>query len=651
MLDFFKSELFIATNNRDYYLCDMIHLKNLTFTTLFCLVVISILAFSCSRDNKSDIKDGYALQLVYADSLLASNSKEVIQLYRIIIADSSNAGMVNLGRAYYGLSSIMKYRGLYDSANCYAVRALELSEKSADSFNIVRSLIAMGNSYSQLANKSPALKYYQRGYELAVLCDMEKEQIGLMLNLGNVYKSQGNLAKAFEVTMKAALMAKNRGDVFVESTAYNNLAMLMKGQKETQQAISYGLKALALDSLTNHKPDHAIHFLNMGTYYQEMVMVDSALWFYDKAEAIFNELNDSIALIKIVFNRANLFMIQGNYALGEKEVYNVINFCSRNNLKEGLLHSYVCLADYAIKQNKPQLAINFVNKGLAEANQQQQPIMIPKFYQLGAEAYAMKGLNKEALEYVLASSRITDSLNVVSKEGEITNLRIQFETELKEKEIEILSNKFKAESKARKLQNFIIALLTILILGLIIFCTIIYFQHRSKSFAYAALQDAYRDEQLRITVEQQVDVPDAEFQEPEFEKNSTEWPDESLAKIEQLFSIEYIHLDPLLTLDKLSTQTGISRRELSSMIQQISGKGFVQHINNCRVNHAKALLSNPQMADLKIEYIGLKSGFNSRAAFYSIFKQYTGLPPGVFRQAFIETPEVVISQTKAAQNV
>nr|WP_315027677.1 AraC family transcriptional regulator [uncultured Chryseobacterium sp.] len=90
------------------------------------------------------------------------------------------------------------------------------------------------------------------------------------------------------------------------------------------------------------------------------------------------------------------------------------------------------------------------------------------------------------------------------------------------------------------------------------------------------------------------------------------------------------YLDDKLTLQKLAEQINLPEKQLSSLINQHTGKHFFDFINDFRINDAKELLRNqPQLTVLEILY---EVGFNSRSSFYTAFKKETGVTPTEYRK-------------------
>ena len=97
------------------------------------------------------------------------------------------------------------------------------------------------------------------------------------------------------------------------------------------------------------------------------------------------------------------------------------------------------------------------------------------------------------------------------------------------------------------------------------------------------------------------------------------------------------HLDPELSLKKLSEQVGISSKQLSQVINQFLEGNYAKFIASHRIDEAKELLSNPENQHYKISHIAYQSGFNSLSSFNSYFKKITGMTAIEFQKKRSET--------------
>jgi AraC-like DNA-binding protein len=91
------------------------------------------------------------------------------------------------------------------------------------------------------------------------------------------------------------------------------------------------------------------------------------------------------------------------------------------------------------------------------------------------------------------------------------------------------------------------------------------------------------------------------------------------------------YLDPDLTLSSLAISLGIKQHKLSQVINEKFNMNFYDLINSYRIEEVKNKLSLPDSNKYTILSIAFDSGFNSKAAFYKVFRKYTGKSPSVYR--------------------
>lgn len=106
-----------------------------------------------------------------------------------------------------------------------------------------------------------------------------------------------------------------------------------------------------------------------------------------------------------------------------------------------------------------------------------------------------------------------------------------------------------------------------------------------------------------------------------------------LNKIKEVVEQEKLYLNAGLTPIILAQRVGIPVYKLTLALNKGAGKNFNEYINFYRINHAKAILSNPEQNKSTIYAIALDSGFSSEAPFYAAFKKYVGKSPSAFRNS------------------
>ncbi len=95
------------------------------------------------------------------------------------------------------------------------------------------------------------------------------------------------------------------------------------------------------------------------------------------------------------------------------------------------------------------------------------------------------------------------------------------------------------------------------------------------------------------------------------------------------------YLEPSLTLKKLSDDLDMPLKSISQLINEKQNQNFNDFINTFRIEESKRYMQDISCANLTIQEIFYKSGFNSKSTFNLIFKKQTGYTPLEYRRQFL----------------
>lgn len=119
----------------------------------------------------------------------------------------------------------------------------------------------------------------------------------------------------------------------------------------------------------------------------------------------------------------------------------------------------------------------------------------------------------------------------------------------------------------------------------------------------------------------------------EGDENSEDHDRKILQQLQQLFEVEEKYKDSTLTVNTLAQELGVSRIELSRIINQQLKCTFPTLLNQYRIREAVRLLTDAKAGQYKLEAISEMCGYNNRQVFHAAFKKETGLTPVEFRNA------------------
>lgn len=105
-----------------------------------------------------------------------------------------------------------------------------------------------------------------------------------------------------------------------------------------------------------------------------------------------------------------------------------------------------------------------------------------------------------------------------------------------------------------------------------------------------------------------------------------------LEQIKQLITSEKLYLEPNLTLDDLAVRLSTPRHYISQAIGSEAKLTFFTLVNRYRVEEARRKLASDDFGHYSVLGIGLDCGFNSKASFNRVFKEYTGQTPTEYKE-------------------
>lgn len=630
------------------------------FVSLFILLISGL--YSCHNKDSLSTQKKYEALLATADTIRDSAPDSAGRIYNAIISDSTAAGDYLFNKALLGHAAILQFAGKNDSAIYWAERSLQLSRSLNDSLLIISSLQALGDNHSIMLQNRKALSYFDEALKLTENAGFKRYRANLLIGIGNVYAELAENARALKSYTEASKVSKSTRQTDIESASYNDIATIMNSQGDYREAIRYMNKALAIDTTAGRKADYAHHLLNIGTFYKNLgaTKMDSALAYYTLSEEIFNKTGDSVMLIKVIYNRANMYLSQKKYQLAFGELNHVLTFSRQHSIPEGQVFAFHALSRYYRNTGNGQAALGCADSAIRLAKRNHIVTHLPDFYDARLQSLEMLGQYKEALSAALMKQELSDSLNSADQQKEISALKVQFESEQKDHEIHILSLNLDTEARSRRIQLIMIIILLLVIFGGAGLLIRIYKLLHERSTAYSALLNIYSKTQIKpgkdTALENVFPLPlpvekirTAVLKQTKVKTNDSVNDNQQtellLNKLMHQLESKQVFLNANITIEKLASILKSDKKTINHLFNTKFGNEFNDVINKYRVEYAMKLFNNHESDNLKVEYIGIKSGFSSTHEFNAVFTKQTGLPPAFYRQGMAEKREECVGGT------
>lgn len=314
-----------------------------------------------------------------------------------------------LGNTYHLIGVLLLNKNSYSDVMDYFNKALAIKRELGDKKGIADVISNMGVAYCDLGDYSKAVeKYYEALKIREEIDDVEGHGISL-ISIANIYFLQANYKTALDYYSKAlSLKGINRYKFFI-SEVNTNVGMAYVKLKDYDKALPYLNLAIKISEEIGDKQGVAINISNLGDIYIGKKEYPKALELLNEALVLFEEISDKKYIAEI------------NNVLGN--VYDSIH--------------------------QPEKAKVYFLRQLELAQSINSKLNIQNAYEGLSRVSMRKKDYAAAYEYIKLYKAIEDSIQSESVKKSIAELETKYNTQKKEKEIELL----KAEQKIRDTQN------------------------------------------------------------------------------------------------------------------------------------------------------------------------------------------------------
>lgn len=389
---------------------------------------------------------------------------------------------LSISDVFSTLGSIYNNQSKYDSAIYYHKLALSKRRETDDLGAQAASMNNLSLVYQRLAQYAEAVSYIDQSINIYEGLGGGRQAADSYLNKGNLLLNKGSLDEAYlsfqnalkvyeglglNTMMTYALI--NMGTTSVQLNNYDNAYraykrsydILLEGDRNPM-LLSYAYNGLGT-MYDEHflKFDSAIYYFkngaenaelanngyllsishnNLGTLYRKVNDLDSAMFFHESAIQLKTEIQDLSGLSSALINRGNTYLEQKKYTLAEKDFLESLAIAEDINEMGDRERAYGVLYEYSKLRNR----------------------------------------FKDALAYLEKRDVVKDSIITTEHLNKVADLNLQYETDKKEKQIELQDVQLSAqESKLQRNQILILALIAVAIL-LVVVVLLVRNQSRKK---------------------------------------------------------------------------------------------------------------------------------------------------------------------------
>jgi len=338
-------------------------------------------------------------------------------------------------------------------------------------------------------DNNKALVYAREATDLAELLAYQDGLAVALENLGWILYRQGDYTKSFDLSSKAVKLNEERGDNAAVARCLINVAAIHFEQKQFPLAIAHFKKAYRSAESIGDKRTMARSANNIGYSFLEMKQVDSADHYARKAFSLSDAINERYMAAFAMRTVGDVYFLRKDIegALKNYRICLRISEEEKNTfLKVSTLHRIGKVYKHLGNLDR---AIEYFMLNLTIAEKFGYKEELERTYKLLYETYEAKNDLRNAYVFQGKYLAIHDSLYQQRQNEKIALLQAQFNDEIKETQIELLTKEAELNEEEIKSQKiwlyFSIGCVTLLL----ILAFVLLYTNRYNSLAKRELQE------------------------------------------------------------------------------------------------------------------------------------------------------------------
>jgi signal transduction histidine kinase/Tfp pilus assembly protein PilF len=338
----------------------------------------------------------------------------------------------NLG-VYYILSSRQ------EKALEYYKKALEVSKQAGIEKDIASSIRSLAGYYQQVNNPQKAIEYYLQAADQYQNMEDTAQMGQTYMRLGRIYRNISSYDKALKYYLDAIKCLKHANDRNNLADAYNETGIVHMTLDDFDKALEYYNMAIKLFEQQGQEDQIAMIYNNIGIIYDDKNQNEEALEYYQKSLEADKKTNDYSGMASSLNNIGLIYFELEQYPKALEYLNQSLEHAQELDDKHKIANTQNNIGEVLINTRDYDKAYQAINTGLKLANEIHANRYKNESYQLLSKLYEAQGNHKQALAYFKKHHNLNDTIFSKEKQNRISEMQIKYETEKKEKEIELLT--------------------------------------------------------------------------------------------------------------------------------------------------------------------------------------------------------------------
>lgn len=299
--------------------------------------------------------------------------------------------------------------------------------------------------------------------------------------LGALYDDDSNAKMALAHHFKALRYAETLQYDAQIATICNGIGRVYLYLSEFDNAKEYYSRAIAIKERNNEYDQHlGTFYTNLSNCYDAEGKYEESLVYLNKAIQLKEKAKSFVSIIPSYNNKAYTLYLMKRLGEADTTIQKAIHLADSLAIETEAMYAYSTYAEILFAQNKIAKAEEYMTRSI-EMSKKNKDLYLAKYnLDLMYNIYLKKGDYKKALDFFKERSVVMDSIYNIKSRSEVEKLALTYETEKKNKEIELLNAEKKVSAidlkKSRQLQLAFLAGAVLAILVIIL----LWSRHKNK---------------------------------------------------------------------------------------------------------------------------------------------------------------------------
>lgn len=351
--------------------------------------------------------------------------------------------------------------------------ALELSREMLNNAHIVnikglhaQALMKMSSLLKAKGIFDSALVYGQKALILAQDLDEPEVESAALTAIGLIKEKQSRLSEALEYFTQAAQINRRLHDSVKLSKNYNNIGIVFGSLKSYRKGIAYLERSLALKAQIKDSVGMAITSSNMGKFYKELGQTDSAMRLIQTSLRLCQQLDlaygkgmGHLQIGEILLRHKGQPDSALSYFRRSLEIFSKMGSPPMVASAEGAIGEV-----WLVKGNYPK-AISSLESCLRVGQQMDYPDIIREASGFLSQAYAKAGRYQQAYESHVLYKTISDSMSSEEEIAKTARLEAEFQFQQERDSIQFANTlKIRQSQQEARQRSYTLALVSLALL-------------------------------------------------------------------------------------------------------------------------------------------------------------------------------------------